>query len=158
MFACAKLQNAAVFSTLIFSSLIFSLDTLHASPAISSVSASGVSPSNATILWTTDEASDSQVNYGTNASYAFSTPLDSTLVTSHSVTLSYLAPSTTYHYQAASRDASGNISTMADFTFITQATQPGIPLSNGTWTTVDPGLPVQSNAPCEFMVYSSRPR
>jgi len=155
MFANANLQKNAAFLALIWSLLLFSVDTLHARPAISSVSVSGVSPSNATILWATDEPSDSQVNYGTSASYVFSTLLDSTLVTSHSVTLSNLNPSTTYHYQVASRDASGNISTMADFTFITQASQPGIPLSNGTWTMVlTQGLPVQSND-WEQLVYAS---
>src|SRR5690242_18646222 len=155
MFANANLQKNAAFLALIWSLLLFSVYTLHARPAISSVSVSGVSPSNATILWATDEPSDSQVNYGTSASYVVSTLLDSTLLTSHSVTLSNLNPSTTYHYQVASRYASGHISTEARLTFLTPASQPSIPLSNGTWTmVVNQGLPVHSNH-WEQLVYAA---
>ena len=43
--------------------------------------------SSVTITWTTNEASTSQVDYGPTTSYGSSSPLDSTLVTAHSVTL-----------------------------------------------------------------------
>src|SRR5262245_34673666 len=53
----------------------------------------------ATVSWTTDEAADSQVEYGTSAAYGSSTPLAAALVTSHAVTLSSLNAATTYHYR-----------------------------------------------------------
>jgi hypothetical protein len=99
-------------------------------PVISSVSAAtstggGAAGSGqtagATITWTTSTPSDSQINYGTTSSYGSASPLDSTLVTSHSVSLSGLASSTTYHYQVLSRDSSGNLSASADFVFTTPA-------------------------------------
>ena len=49
------------------------------------------------------------------------------LVTSHSVILSGLAGSTTYHYQVQSQDANGSLGASVDFAFTTGAT-PAIPL------------------------------
>ncbi|MBI2151009.1 MAG: hypothetical protein HYU27_10470, partial [Acidobacteria bacterium] len=60
-------------------------------PVISNVASSSVSSNGATITWTTDEPSDSQVEYGTTTAYGNSTPLDPSLVTSHTQTLSALA-------------------------------------------------------------------
>ena len=40
----------------------------------------------------------------------------------HSVVLSGLTPSTTYHYQVLSQDGSGNLAISGDFTFTTLAT------------------------------------
>ena len=90
-------------------------------PAISGVSASGVSAGGATINWTTNEASDTQVEYGTTAAYGSSTPLNAAKVTSHGAGLSGLAANTTYHYRVKSRDAAGNLATSADFIFTTTA-------------------------------------
>jgi hypothetical protein len=45
------------------------------------------------------------VQYGTTTAYGTTTPLDATLVTSHSVTITGLQQNTTYHYRAVSRDA-----------------------------------------------------
>jgi len=88
-------------------------------PAISAVSAYPTSSSTATITWTTTTASNSQVAYGLTSSYGTLSTLETALVTSHSVTLSGLQASTTYHYQVQSTDSSGNLSTSADFTFTT---------------------------------------
>ena len=88
-------------------------------PVISGVAAGPITPSTATVSWTTDEASDTQVDYGTTSSYGSSTALDPTLVLSHSVTLSGLAPSTTYHFRVKSRDAAGNLAVSSDFTLTT---------------------------------------
>jgi hypothetical protein len=92
-----------------------------APPVISAVSASGITASRAVITWTTDKPSDTQVAYGTTAAYGSLSPLVSTLVTSHSVTLTGLSASTTYHYQAMSRDSQGNLATAGGFTFTTPA-------------------------------------
>jgi hypothetical protein len=93
-------------------------------PVISSVSANTVTSSGATIIWTTDEPSSSQVEYGTTTAYGSTTPVNTTLVTSHSVALSGLQASTTYHYAVISQDGNGNTSTSGDFVFTTSA--PGL--------------------------------
>jgi thermitase len=94
-------------------------------PVISAVSAGSVSSTGVTITWTTDKSADSQVVYGLAATYGSTSALNSTMVTSHSVPLSGLSASTTYHYQVLSRDAQGNLSSSADFTFTTAAPATG---------------------------------
>ena len=88
-------------------------------PTISAVAASSITSSSATISWKTNEASDSQVDYGTTTAYGTSTPLNKNKVTSHSEKLSGLGASTLYHYRVKSRDAAGNLAVSGDFTFIT---------------------------------------
>jgi hypothetical protein len=90
-----------------------------AGPVVSAVSAVGIAPSGATVTWSTNTASDSQVSYGVNGAYTSSNSLNSNLVTSHSVNLSGLAPSTTYNYQVLSRDSQGILSSSAGFRFTT---------------------------------------
>ncbi len=98
-------------------------------PVISFIS-SGSPTDIATITWTTNENSDSQLEYGITSGYGSTTTLDATLVTSHSVGLTGLAINTLYHYRILSRDAQGNISTSVDQTFTT--TQPSwIPVASG---------------------------
>ncbi len=91
-------------------------------PIISSVAASSITTTGATITWTTNEASDSQVEYGTTISYGSSSALNVSLLTSHSISLGGLAASTLYHYRVKSRDAAGNLATSGDVTFTTTAT------------------------------------
>lgn len=69
-----------------------------------------------TITWTTDLPSDSQVHYGADSAYGTDSPLDTTQVTSHSVTLTGLTAATTYHYAVASGGT-----TSPDGTFTTVA-------------------------------------
>ena len=78
-------------------------------PAISGVTASDVTETTAKISWTTDEPSDSVVNYGTTTALG-STASDAMLVISHSVTLTGLAAQTTYYYEVQSTDAAENTS------------------------------------------------
>lgn len=93
-------------------------------PTISAVSAANVLSTSATIRWTTNEPSTSQVQYGTSASYGSATTLDPALTTSHSQTLTGLAANTLYHYRVMSQDASGNVATSGDFTFTTPPATP----------------------------------
>jgi len=93
-------------------------------PVISNVTAENLTTTSATISWQTDEAADSQVEYGLTTSYGISTPLDVNLVTSHSVILSGLQANTIYHYRVKSKDASGNLAISNDFTFSTPASDP----------------------------------
>lgn len=88
-------------------------------PNISSVSSSSITQTKATITWTTNEASTSQVEYGKTTSYGSSTTKDNTKVTSHSVGLTGLSPDTTYHYSVKSADAANNNATSSDATFKT---------------------------------------
>jgi len=76
-------------------------------PAISAVASTDITTSSATITWTTNEPSDSVVNYGKTTPLG-STAKDMTMVTSHSVKLTGLATGTTYYYEVASTDLAGN--------------------------------------------------
>ncbi|HAQ05208.1 TPA: hypothetical protein DCP13_00120 [Candidatus Azambacteria bacterium] len=88
-------------------------------PVISSVSSSNIAPNSATITWTTDEPSTSQVEYGPTTSYGTLTTLDSNLVYSHNVNLTGLNTDTLYHYRVKSKDAANNEAISADYTFHT---------------------------------------
>jgi hypothetical protein len=92
-------------------------DTL--APTISNVAASGITTSAATIAWTTNEASDSQVEYGTTTAYGSSAALNTTIVASHSQNLTGLTANSVYHYRVKSRDVAGNTAVSGDFTFTT---------------------------------------
>ena len=76
-------------------------------PVISDVQATGISATSVTITWTTDEDSTSVVNYGTNPAL-LNTEADTSLVTTHSVALTGLAPDTIYYFEVESTDGSGN--------------------------------------------------
>jgi len=93
-------------------------------PSISSVLISKISDSGMTISWTTNEISDTQVEFGTTTTYGSSTPLVSTLVTNHSAQLTGLQPITLYHFRVKSRDAAGNLAKSVDFS--AQTLLPGV--------------------------------
>ena len=59
--------------------------------------------------------------YGTTAIYGLQSPLNSTLGTAHSVTLTGLTASTTYHYKVQSQSPQGGTATSGDMTFTTAA-------------------------------------
>lgn len=93
----------------------------NAGPVLSSVSSGTPRTTIATTTWTTDELADSQIAYGLTTSYGATTTLDSSLVTSHSVTLTGLTAATAYHYRIRSADAQGNARFSSDQTFTTTA-------------------------------------
>ena len=93
-------------------------------PVISGLAAGGVTSSSAAVAWTTDQAADSKVEYGTTTGYGSTTPVDATPVTSHAVTISGLAPDTTYHVRVVSANAAGQSTASADLTFRTAAAPP----------------------------------
>ncbi|HEV8535092.1 MAG TPA: S8 family serine peptidase, partial [Candidatus Limnocylindria bacterium] len=113
-------------------------------PVISAVGVS-VTQSSATITWTTDEAADSQVEYGTTTAYGSSSPLDQSRVTAHSVRLDGLATQTTYHFLIKSKDAAGNLATSGDRTFTTAPPAADLALSG----TVSPN-PVPIGSPLAY--------
>ncbi len=81
-------------------------------PVISAISATNIAQTSVTIVWTTDVASDSRVIYDTashptlgtapNYGYVSSTVLDGAKVTSHSVNITGLSPSTKYYFRVIS--------------------------------------------------------
>jgi len=93
--------------------------TYNTGPVLSNVQASAQRRS-ASITWTTDVPADSQVEYGTTASYGSRSTLNTTLVINHSVGLSGLLRGTTYHCRVYSRNSAGQLTISGDFTFTTR--------------------------------------
>src|SRR6202142_1091029 len=85
----------------------------------STPTAADVSATSAVVTWTTNMPATSQVVYGPTTDYGQSTPLNSTMVTSHSVTLTNLTTGVQYHYKCQSQAADGSTSTTPDETFTT---------------------------------------
>jgi len=92
-------------------------------PVISGVSVSPAQTT-ATVTWTTDKPSSSQVAYGTTTAYGSATVLDFTQVTAHSQTISGLTPGQLYHFSVTSTDGSGNTARSPDSTFTTLVQTP----------------------------------
>src|SRR5439155_17603430 len=69
---------------------VTTLNTAPTPPVISNVAASNVTSSSATLTWTTNAVSSSQVEYGRSTAYGNVTLLDTSLVTVHSQTVSGL--------------------------------------------------------------------
>jgi len=92
-------------------------------PEISDISAQNIGTSSATITWNTDEAADSEVEYGLDTGYG-SSASSSALITAHSIDLVGLDAGTEYHFRAKSRDGVGNLSISGDATFTTATTSP----------------------------------
>ncbi|MGZ4716336.1 MAG: fibronectin type III domain-containing protein [Acidimicrobiales bacterium] len=119
-------------------------------PVVSGVAASAIGTTAATIVWNTDVASSSQVAYGPTSAYGSTSPLDASLVTSHSVTLTGLTPGTTYHYKATSANSVGPTSS-GDGSFTTLTADTTAPTvvavtpANGTST-----VPITSTLSATF--------
>jgi plastocyanin len=96
-------------------------------PVITNVREYGATSTGLTIGWTTDEASSSQVEYGSTTAYGVSTPIDVGAVVNHAVSLSGVPPQTTYHYRVKSKDVAGNLATSADDTASTAAPATNVP-------------------------------
>ncbi|MCK5510321.1 fibronectin type III domain-containing protein [Candidatus Parcubacteria bacterium] len=97
-------------------------------PVISGVSAS-VSAQTTTVVWTTDQISDSFVEYDANSDFSASKEQGTSVknAVSHSVALSGLAAATTYYYRVKSQRVNGGISinTPSSNTFTTEAETSG---------------------------------
>jgi concanavalin A-like lectin/glucanase superfamily protein/purple acid phosphatase-like protein len=95
-----------------------------APPTFSGGAPTSLTNTTATIAWTTNEPADSQIEYGADTLYGAFTPLDATFVTSHTQTLTGLAPNTTYHYRMRGRDTVGNLGLSGDLVFTTTNAAP----------------------------------
>ena len=89
-------------------------------PVISNLRVAATTDTTAVIEWTTDELSDSVVQYGIGGIYNYGES-DGAMVTGHSITLIDLNPDTTYNYRVFSTDASLNTSTISGLTFTTDS-------------------------------------
>ena len=87
-------------------------------PAVTNVAAGNVTGSSATITWTTDQSSDSVVEYGLTTGYgnAFTNP---TPFYYHTVVLNSLAANTSYHYRVKSKNSLDNQGISGDYVFTT---------------------------------------
>ena len=105
----------------------YSFTTATPAPAlaISQISATSTTATSTNVVWTTNVPATSVVWYSTStpvvATSTTPTVSSSALVTSHSLMISGLATSTTYHYLIASTDASNNTATSSEFSFTTLA-------------------------------------
>lgn len=110
---------------------------------ISGVSALGATAGAATIVWTTNQPTDTQVEYGPTEGYGTSTALDAAPTFAHAAPLSALAPGTPYHYRVKSKGAAGIPYASGDFAFAT-ATAPVV-------DAVPPAVAVMNPAPGAFV-------
>jgi hypothetical protein len=124
-------------------------------PVISGLQATSVSGRSATIVWVTDKQSTSILQYGLSASYG-NTVTNSTLTVSHSIAISNLTASTTYHYLVKSADATGHVGSSSDSTFTTltsDTTPPTVSLTAPLTNTVVVGTTtLAANATDNVMV------
>ena len=95
-------------------------------PVISNVATSNTSQTVTDVTWTTDEAANSLVSYGTTPLLLDSTASSPALVLAHSIQLTGLTPGTLYYYRVTSADAATNSATFPvvtdpPLTFTTQS-------------------------------------
>jgi hypothetical protein len=86
-------------------------------PVISNVGVSSVTKTSADVAWTTNEKSDSQVEFW--ASPGVVTPLDTALVIQHNIHLDELTPGSNYYFKVRSSDEAGNMAESEEHTFTT---------------------------------------
>lgn len=91
-------------------------------PVISNEEVSLISNTQATFTWTTDDASTRFVEYGVSAAYGSILRPDKLRDTTHSVTVTGLAPNTPYHSRVVSENLAGMTTFSGDITFMTTAT------------------------------------
>lgn len=109
-------------------------------PVVTNVSVATVSDVSATFTWTTDQSSDSVIEYGLDRGYG-SAATNTTRLYYHTLTISGLSPNTTYHFRANSRNAANQQGSSSDYVFTTlTAPVPDIILDNpqasfsGSWS------------------------
>jgi hypothetical protein len=102
-------------------------------PVISNVQATSITDTSAVITWTTDEVSDSLVQYGTSSGSYPSSRSSTGMVTSHTINLTGLSQNTTYYFRVRSKDTANNTRTSSELTFTTDPppdyTVQGLPLA-----------------------------
>jgi Abnormal spindle-like microcephaly-assoc'd, ASPM-SPD-2-Hydin/Protein of unknown function (DUF1573) len=133
---CRLIRVLVVSAPLLFVSLV--APSAFAQSWISAVTAT-TTTTTAAITWTTAVPANSQITYGTTTSYGSSSALNSTLVTTHSASLTSLTAGTTYHYRALSADSTGAMVTGLDNVFTTPAASITVSISPTTATVASGG-------------------
>lgn len=107
-------------------------------PQISGLSATNVTSSSATIVWTTDLETNSLVEYGLVAEEWTGAASDPSATTSHSLTVVGLSANTTYYYKVTSFVPGGNgVSSASSFTTaVSGETTSAQPATDTTTTTI----------------------
>ena len=90
-------------------------------PVISGVAVTSIGINEVTIVWSTDEAAVSTLEYGTTNAYGQSAALPATALLAHTATLTGLTAGTAYHYCVHATDVAGNKSSSCSHTFTTEA-------------------------------------
>ena len=106
-------------------------------PVISGVSVINLRYNRATIIWTTDEKSDSVLHYGTTIPPNFN-KTSSTMVKSHSLKVTGLNANTTYYFSVMSTDDAGNVrldTNSSQYYRFTTPEMPPIPAASSDWPT-----------------------
>ena len=121
-------------------------------PVIYSIGTASVGPTSATVLWFTTTNADSQADFGPSPTYGSSSLLDSTFVSTHTVTLIGLMPGTTYHYRVRSRHMGGVQAVSDDYSFTTpgSASPAGVALSDGSTARSNRRFLTPANADAAF--------
>jgi len=88
-------------------------------PIITNIANTTPTINSVTLIWDTDEDSDSLVQYGTASGTHTDNESDTAMVTSHSITLTGLSPDTTYYFVVNSTDASSNSNQSGEYSFRT---------------------------------------
>jgi cysteine-rich repeat protein len=103
-------------------------------PVISSTTVSSITATTAVITWITDEDGTSVIDYGTaSGQYTASTSGFSSASGDdfqHTVNLSGLTGTTTYYYIVKTEDASNNLATSSEHSFLTASSTPSTPTSS----------------------------
>jgi hypothetical protein len=88
-----------------------------AGPVVSNVSVTSITSNSAYVNWTTSDASNSSVQYGTTG-LTSSTAVNSSMLTTHSMAVAGLSASTSYQFRVASTDSNGvqGVSPTSNFT------------------------------------------
>lgn len=118
----------------ILATLIFLAGLAQGQVTITAVSVSATTSNTATITWTTSSGATSQVLYGLNGVLNQQTDVNGSLVTSHTVIVSNLAPGKVYSYATRSQTGGGLVTTSSTNTFMLCGT-PGNGLTQLTGNT-----------------------
>ncbi len=114
----------------------------NSGPTISTVNNSNITPTGVTISFATNELSSSFIEYSTQSGFTQGNIFgQADLVTSHTVILRSLSPSTTYYYKIRSADSLSNetistqysFTTLADPSDVTSPTISGVSVSDITY-------------------------
>lgn len=106
-------------------------------PVLSAIAAVDVTDSSARITWSSDKAADSLVDFGLTSAYGMQAS-DATQSMAHSIALSGLTASTTYHFRVTSTDSGGQSVSSGDLTFVTlEQNDPPIAVADSATTSED---------------------